>query len=87
MTNANTPSGNEDLVSSPEVDQLGESGNPFSGDTKTADTAAGDTTTTDAAVDASPGAQDSAGDTDQNPPLPDWGATDGVHGVDGDTES
>ncbi len=64
----------DDPSSEPAYQQLGEDGNPFSTD------GAGDT-------DAVPGKQGGgeqgvADDESQNAPLPDWGPTDGEHGVD-----
>jgi len=77
MTNTDaTRSENDDRESAPEYEQLGDAGNPFTGDSSTASTE----DTPD--IDNAPAAQGDEADDDQNPPLPDWGPTDGVHGVD-----
>ena len=59
----------DDPSTEPAYQQLGEDGNPFSAGS------AGDT-------DAVPGGQQVPDDETQNAPLPDWGPTDGEHGVD-----
>lgn len=75
MTDTQRPNGDEDLSAAPEYEQLGEKGNPFSGD---------------ADLDSVPsehGAASGESADDQNAPLPDAGPTDGDNGVDGDTST
>ena len=68
MTDSKLPEGQDDPSAAPEYRQLGEEGNPFS----------------DAGIDKVPAEEgDSADNEAENPPLPDWGPTDGTHGVDG----
>ena len=66
-----TPADRQDDSTDPDYTQLGEDGNPFSGQTAQ-----------DAGLDAVPAEQ--TDDDAQNAPLPDGGPTDGSHGVDGE---
>ncbi|HEV7955566.1 MAG: hypothetical protein JWL94_1433 [Microbacteriaceae bacterium] len=79
MTDTQRPEGDDDLSTAPEYEQLGEKGNPFTGDSGAPDEADIDQ------VPAEQGERAGGAVGDQNPPLPDWGPTDGEHGVDGDT--
>ena len=77
MTDNERPEGDEDLSSAPEYELLGEKGNPFSGEAGSGE---------DAGIDRVPSGNGEGADSQAgtNPPLPDWGPTDGEHGVDGE---
>lgn len=72
MTDSQVPEGQNDPSAEPEYKQLGDAGNPFSGKA--------------AGIDDVPAAPSTTDETDQNPPLPDGGPTDGTHGVDDSRE-
>jgi hypothetical protein len=89
MSETTTP-GAGDPSTQPDYEQLGEAGNPFSRGTDADAENTADSSGTPAAggepaagIDNAPGDQGYEDDPDQNPPLPDWGPTDGTHGVDG----
>jgi len=67
-----------DLSTAPEYEQLGEAGNPLSDEAKEVPSTGAE----DAAMDHTPD-EYASDDSAENPPLPDWGPTDGEHGVDG----
>lgn len=85
MTDSTDSSENTaDPSTEPAYRQLGEDGNPFSDsgspDAGTGAAGAG-ATETGTGTDSVPGDQ-GIDDATQNAPLPDWGPTDGEHGVD-----
>lgn len=67
----------------PDLDPLDDSVDAPSSDEETATERTRDAAAPTAGIDKASGDQAYEDDPDQNPPLPDWGPTDGVHGVDG----
>lgn len=72
-----TNPGTGDPSSQPDYEQLGDAGNPFTGDSSETEE------TGSAGIDNAPGEHGYVDDPEQNAALPDWGPTDGKHGVDG----
>lgn len=90
MSDSERQTSSADLASDPDYQALGDAGNPFSGDDKAPSSDTGQAGSRgrirgmveSAGIDHNP-PEHASDDSAENPPLPDWGPTDGEHGVDG----